>query len=122
MAPAPAPAAREVLVAPPVVYALPVAAAASTAPAAAGEEAFEAEGCGAVPLFFSGAIEDVEGDEDRHAGYCLRFAQAIPPTWRAKDAVWRARSPMGQGCPFVVQWGVDHIAQRAETTRQLGDG
>ena len=53
-------------------------------------------------------------DEDQRAGYRFRFAQATPPTWRAKDVDMEARSPMGHWCPVVVQQGESHVAQRAE--------
>ena len=33
-----------------------------------------------------------------------------------------AQSPMGQGYPFVVRQGGDHIAQIAEMAVQRGDG
>jgi hypothetical protein len=90
------------------------AAAVPMAPATACDESLEVEGCDAAPLLFLGAMDD----EDRRAGYCFRFAQVSPPTWRAKDVGVEARSPMGQGCPFVVRQGDGHIAQRAEA---IGD-
>lgn len=40
--------------------------------------ALEVEGCAAAPLFFLGAIGDVEDDEDLHAS-CIRFIQVASP-------------------------------------------
>jgi hypothetical protein len=74
-----------------------------------------------APLFFLRAIDDVEDDEGRCGGYCLRFAQATAPYLARQRCHGGARSPMRQGCPFVVQQGDGHIAQRAEAAEQRGD-
>ena len=91
-------------------------------PATTGEGAFEVEGCAAAPIFFLGATGDVEDNGDRHVGCCFRFAQAIAPYLVCQRCRGDARSPMGQGCPFCGSAGDDHIAQRAETIGQRGDG
>ena len=60
-----------------------------------------------------GAVDEENGNEDDVLHMLLGFAQALPPTWRAKDVVGNHGHLWGHE-PILFWRGDGHVAQRAE--------